>query len=133
MLFTLQEKYECALEHSEKVKIVIPDWIVDSIKANTLLDESMYTPVYDPIISQSQSILTPDNQGQTTGAVVTANVEMVLDTPSSMLSPESPALLKLKKLSSENKGTVVLEPSSEKHEVKISNMISYTALVKCKS
>ncbi|CAB3993743.1 Hypothetical predicted protein [Paramuricea clavata] len=103
------EKYEVALQHKQKVKIVIPEWILDCIKAKTLLDESKYAPVNDPE-TQSQSILTPDNHGETTGAVVNAGIERVTETPSSLLSPESPAVSKLKKLSADNKES---ENSSE--------------------
>ena len=85
------------------MKIVVPEWILDCIKAKTLLDESKYTPVNTPE-TQSQSILTPDNHGETTGAVVNASV--VTETPSSLLSPESPAVSKLKKLSGDNKGNI---------------------------
>lgn len=89
------DKYECALQHPE-VKIVIPDWVVDSIKAKTLLDESNYAPVKEiEAGAASESILTPDNDGQTTGATV--NTKTKLATPSTLLSPESPSILKLKK------------------------------------
>ena len=94
------------MQHAEKVKIVVPEWVLDCIKANKILDELKYTPGPDDE-TQSQSILTPDNQGETTGAVVNAKVESVAQTPSSMLSPESPAVTKMKKLSGENKGEVL--------------------------
>jgi hypothetical protein len=58
-------------------------------------------PVNNPD-TQSQSILTPDNHGETTGAVVNAT-GVVTETPSSLLSPESPAVSRLKKVSGEGK------------------------------
>lgn len=81
----------------DKVKIVIPNWVVDCIKAKKLLDESKYAPVHaaEPG-SKSDSILTPDNNGQTTGVVINANIEKAKETPSSLLSPESPSTMKLK-------------------------------------
>ena len=94
------------MQHAETVKIVIPEWILDCIKANKLLDESKYAPVPDEE-TQSQSILTPGNHGETTGAVVNAIVESVAQTPSSMLSPESPAVSKIKKLDGKNRGEVM--------------------------
>lgn len=93
------------MQHKEKVKIVVPEWILDCIKAKALLDESKYVPVSDPE-TQSQSILTPDNQGETTGAIVNTSVERVAATPSSLMSPESPARSKLKKSSGPNQGNV---------------------------
>ena len=92
-----------ALHHTENVKIVIPEWIIDCIKANKLLDESEYAPVNDPD-TQNESILTPDNQGETTGAVVNTKAEIVSATPSTLMSPESPAVSMLKKISSDKNG-----------------------------
>ncbi|XP_071121795.1 PAX-interacting protein 1-like [Mytilus edulis] len=37
-------KYEAALKHAEKVNIVTPDWVTDSIKKETKVDESIYHP-----------------------------------------------------------------------------------------
>lgn len=39
----MQAKYECALKHPE-VKIVTPDWILDSIEADKKLGEESYHP-----------------------------------------------------------------------------------------
>ncbi|XP_028393848.1 PAX-interacting protein 1-like [Dendronephthya gigantea] len=103
------EKYEVALQHKEKVKIVVPEWILDCIKAKALLDESKYVPVSDPE-AQSQSILTPDNHGETTGVVVSTGIERAVAAPSSLLSPDSPAGSKLRKSSGTSKGS---EKSSE--------------------
>ena len=76
----------------------MPDWVVDCIKAKKLLDESSYAPVQAAKPgSKSDSILTPDNNGQTTGVAINANIENAKATPSSLLSPESPSSMKLKK------------------------------------
>ena len=90
------------------MKIVVPEWVLDCIKAKSLVDETKYVPVNDPE-TQSQSILTPDNDGVTTGAVVNTSVERITHTPSSLLSPQSPAVSKLKKLSGDNKGKIYHE------------------------
>ncbi|CAG2230620.1 PAXIP1 [Mytilus edulis] len=37
-------KYEAALKHAEKVNIVTPDWVTDSIKKEAKVDESIYHP-----------------------------------------------------------------------------------------
>ena len=76
---------------------------MDSIKAKTLLDESNYAPVKEiEAGAASESILTPDNDGQTTGATV--NTKTKLATPSTLLSPESPSILKLKKALEDTNG-----------------------------
>lgn len=91
----------------DKVKIVIPDWVVDCIKAKKLLDESSYAPVQAAKpVSKSDSILTPDNNGQTTGVVINANIEKDKATPSSLLSPESPSSMTLKNDSVETINTM---------------------------
>ena len=37
-------KYMKALETNDKIKIVTPDWIIDSVKSKTLCDEDLYHP-----------------------------------------------------------------------------------------
>lgn len=40
----LQPKYKCALQHTDVVKIVTPDWIIDSINTGKILPEHDYHP-----------------------------------------------------------------------------------------
>lgn len=37
-------KYETALKHEEKIKIVTPDWVIDSIEKETKISEAIYHP-----------------------------------------------------------------------------------------
>lgn len=37
-----QAKYECAVKHRDAIKVVTPEWIIDSIKAGHCMDESEY-------------------------------------------------------------------------------------------
>ena len=37
-----QAKYECALAHADTVRVVLPDWVVDSVEHNKRLDEGDY-------------------------------------------------------------------------------------------
>ncbi len=37
-------KYEKAIETNEKIKIVTPDWVIDSVKNKSLCDEDLYHP-----------------------------------------------------------------------------------------
>jgi hypothetical protein len=39
----MQAKYECARSHS-KIKVISPDWVVDSVEANSRLEEKWYHP-----------------------------------------------------------------------------------------
>ena len=41
--FTMQAKYECALEHSDVISVVTPDWILDCIDLNKRVDENEYS------------------------------------------------------------------------------------------
>ncbi len=40
---TMQAKYECALEHSDVISVVTPDWILDCIDLNKRVDENEYS------------------------------------------------------------------------------------------
>lgn len=40
----VQAKYECAVKHSDTVKIITPDWLIDSINIGKTLDEQDYHP-----------------------------------------------------------------------------------------
>ena len=39
-----QAKYECAQKHSDVMKVVTPDWVLDSIDAGKRQDEALYHP-----------------------------------------------------------------------------------------
>ena len=53
-------RYDYALKFN--IKVVTPDWIVDSIQANELLPEEEYAPLVSP--SPSRSPLMPNNAQQ---------------------------------------------------------------------
>ena len=44
MLFVFQPKYECALRHPDRVKVVTPDWVTECLNTGQLLDESRFHP-----------------------------------------------------------------------------------------
>ena len=41
---SFQPKYEAALEHSDTVKVVTPDWVTDCIEKGKVQDEKIYHP-----------------------------------------------------------------------------------------
>ena len=41
-----QEKYEAALQHSDAIKVVTPDWFTDTIKSRRRLEENVYDPKF---------------------------------------------------------------------------------------
>ncbi|XP_062517729.1 PAX-interacting protein 1-like isoform X2 [Corticium candelabrum] len=47
-------KYACAVKHSDTVKVVTPEWIIDSIKAGHCLDERNYS--VSPPVSATENV-----------------------------------------------------------------------------
>lgn len=105
-------KYDCALKHSDCIKIVTPGWIVDSIKEKKKLDEANYKPSRaenKPETETTSTLLTPDDNNRTTTTPLPATVlqvepttpstpimdgaKAVISLPSALMSPESPVVI----------------------------------------
>lgn len=85
-------KYECALKHSDIIKIVTPSWIVDSIKEKKIQDEARYVPCKAVIRAETEttsSLLTPDDNDKTTTTPLPARIQQ--KSPSSVSTPVTSA------------------------------------------
>ena len=105
----LKAKYECALKHTDSIKIVTPSWIVDSIKEKKKLDERSYEPSKAETKTEAEttsSLLTPDENDRTTATPLPGSVprdtsvstlleavsRVAITMPSALMSPVSPAV-----------------------------------------
>ncbi|XP_015750823.1 PREDICTED: PAX-interacting protein 1-like, partial [Acropora digitifera] len=91
-------KYECALKHSEIIKIVTPSWVVDSVKENKLQDEANYAPCRAEQKTQSEttsSLLTPDDNDRTTTTPLSASLPQETSPPSTPAGVSSKAPITL--------------------------------------
>ncbi|KAJ7380909.1 PAX-interacting protein 1 [Desmophyllum pertusum] len=103
------EKYECALMHTDSIKIVTPSWIVDSIKEKKRQDETNYVPSKFTVTTETEttsSLLTPDDNDRTTATPLPAGVpqdtsvstpvmagsKLPIALPSALMSPVSPVV-----------------------------------------
>lgn len=105
------DKYECALKHADRIKIVTPSWIVDSVKEKKILDEAKYVPCNAEVKTETEttsSFLTPDDNDRTTttplpasisqqtspsvSSPVTASSKLPITFPSTLMSPVSPVV-----------------------------------------
>ena len=89
--FSSQRKFECALQHSEKIKVVTPEWITESINSQKLLPEDEYFPLVDSPASPPVSTFSSVKQGSQTPSRL-STPKMNEGTPSTLLTPVTPTV-----------------------------------------
>ena len=82
-LLYVQAKYDCAVKHSDTVKIITPDWLVDSITIGKTLDEQDYHP---------SKLTRKESNHVTKERLPTPNTEIKVD-HTSMGKPMSPLVV----------------------------------------
>lgn len=141
----LKAKYECALKHTDSIKIVTPSWIVDSIKEKKKLDERNYVPSKAETKTEAEttsSLLTPDENDRTTAtplpasvpqdtSVSAAGLRVAITMPSALMSPVSPAVTtasegNLSATTIQTQSNTATASAEEKSTVRDSNMSAKT-------
>lgn len=88
-------KYEKALTMSDKIKIVTPDWVIDSIKGKALCDEELYHPKLlilpgDKVETKNETSITPvsihDTMNMITSTISEQQSNTVTSAPSTQVT-----------------------------------------------
>ena len=144
----LKAKYECALKHTDSIKIVTPSWIVDSIKEKKKLDERSYEPSKAETKTEAEttsSLLTPDENDRTTATPLPGSVprdtsvstlleagsRVAITMPSALMSPVSPAVTtasegNLSVTTVQSRSNTAAASAEEKSTVSCSNLSAIT-------